>query len=149
MPDYVVSIILHMQALVILEKGILVSRIIEYTSFSKATNFRIKKIAIEQGYNLSVSHQFKDEYFTNTPRSGWPKEISEEISDKVIKMVQKNHKGRELPSREIGFFTGILQMSTLHILKAHGLSKFEPTYKPGLTAAMKRARLKFCLEHQH
>jgi hypothetical protein len=40
-------ITLRAQALVMLEEGVPVSRIIEYITLSKATIFRIKKIAIE------------------------------------------------------------------------------------------------------
>jgi hypothetical protein len=35
------------------------------------------------------------------------------------------------------------------IFKRRGIRKLKPTHKPGLTAAMKAARLKFCQDHRH
>src|SRR2546421_1851862 len=149
MPGRSTPITLRAQALAMLEEGVPVSRITEYTTLSQPTIFRIRRIAIERGYDPQVSREFKDEYFTDAPRSGRPKVITEETLTNVLEMVRKNREGREMSAKNIGFFTGISQMSTLRILNSQSLGKFKPTYKPGLTAAMREARFKFCIEHQH
>ena len=64
------SIALRVQALALQEGGISVTRVKEITGLSIATIYRIKKIAFERGYDPKVSRKFKDEYFTDAPRSG-------------------------------------------------------------------------------
>jgi transposase len=137
------------QALALLEEGVSVSRIIEYTGLSKATIYRIRKIAIERGYDPKINREFKDDYFTDAPRSGRPKIITEDTTSKVTEVVRTNREGREMTAREIGFKVGISEMSVLRVLNLNGFGKFKPTWKPGLTAAMREARLKFALEHQY
>ena len=116
MPSRATPITLRAQALALLEEGISVPRIIEITSLSKATIYRIQKIASERGYDPEVGREFKDEFFTDAPHSGCPKVITEEVTNKILETVCKDVKGRETPARELGFSVGISQMSTLRIL---------------------------------
>src|SRR2546430_10356095 len=98
MPGRLTPITLRAQALAMLEEGVPVSRITEYTTLSKPTIFRIRRIAIERGYDPQVSREFKDEYFTDAPRSGRPKVITEETLTNVLEMVRKDRKSTRLNS---------------------------------------------------
>jgi hypothetical protein len=57
MPGCTIPITRRVQALVFLEEGIPVLRIIEHTGLTKSTIFRIKQIATEQGYGPKVSYE--------------------------------------------------------------------------------------------
>ena len=149
MPGRTVPITRRAQALALLEEGIPVSRITERTGLTKSTIYRIKQIAIEQGYDPQVSFEFDDEFFTDAPRIGRPKVITEETTSKVLEVVRGNREGREKNAKEIGYLSGISESSALRILRKHKVGKFKPTWKPGLTQAMKDARLKFAREHEH
>jgi hypothetical protein len=93
MPGRKMLITLQVQAFVLLEEGVLLSRIIEYTGLVKSTIYRIRKIAFKRGYDPSVSHEPKDEYFTDAPRSGRPTVITEEATAGILNKVKENHEG--------------------------------------------------------
>jgi len=67
MPGRKTDISLRTQALVLLEEGIPVSRIMEITSYSKFSIYHIKQITYEQGYNPAVNRAFKNEFFVDAP----------------------------------------------------------------------------------
>jgi hypothetical protein len=142
------SIALRAQAFALQEEGIPVARIKEVTGLAISTIYRIKKIAFERGYDPKVSRELKDEYFADAPRSGRPKVITEESAAKVLELVHKDREGREKPVKELGFYTGMSETSALWVLHSAGLWKWKPTWKPGLTAAMREARYQFCLRHK-
>ena len=133
------SVALRAQAFAILEENISVSHITEVTELSKATIYHIKRITYKRGYDPAVSRVFKDEYFIDAPRSGRPKVTTEKIEEEILTMVCSSHSGREKTSQELGFATGISSMSAWRVLRSHGLRKWKPTWKPGLTQAMRDA----------
>ena len=141
-------ITLHVQAFALQEEGIPIARIKEITGLAISTIYRIKQIALERGYDPEVCREFKDEYFTDAPRSGRPKVITEESAAKVLELVRKDRDGREEPAKELGFFAGMSETSALQVLHSAGLWKWKPTWKPGLTAAMWEARYQFRLKHK-
>jgi hypothetical protein len=55
----------------------------------------------------------------------------------------------EKSSEVLAYEQDIGYRSALRILKKHGLHCVKPTTKPGLTEAMKKARLEWCLAHEH
>jgi transposase len=141
-------ITLRAQAFALQEEGIPVARIKEITGLATSTIYRIKQIAFDRGYDPKVCREFKDEYFTDSPRSGRPKVITEESTTRVLELVCKDRDGREKTAKELGFYVGISETSTLRVLHSSGLWKWKPTWKPGLTAAMRAARYQFCLKHK-
>ena len=142
------SIALGAQAFALQEEGIPVARIKEITGLATSTIYRIKQITFERGYDPEVCREFKDEYFTDAPRSGRPKVITAENAAKVLELVRKDRDGREKPAKELGYSTGMSETSALRVLHSHKLWKWKPTWKPGLTAAMREARYQFCLRHK-
>jgi hypothetical protein len=64
------SITLHAQVLALLEVGIPIVQITQYTGLVKSTIYRIRKITTERGYNSSISHEFRDEYFVDARHTG-------------------------------------------------------------------------------
>ena len=79
-------------------------------------------------------------------RSGRPKEITEEMEQGLLVSVRSDRSGREKSSEVLAYEAGISYRSALRILKKHGFHRVKPTIKPGLSPAMKKARLAWCLE---
>jgi hypothetical protein len=96
MPNRSVPITLRAQALALLEEGVPVTRITEYTGLTKSTIYHIKRVAFERGYDPSVSYEFKDKYFVDGPRTGRFKVITEESNAQIIQTVQASREGREM-----------------------------------------------------
>ena len=81
-------------------------------------------------------------------RSGRPKEIKEDIENSLLANVRGSRSGREKSSEVLAYEADISASSALRILRKHNLHSVKPTSKCGLTAAMRAARLEFCLAHQ-
>ena len=63
-----------------------------------------------------MCREFKDEYFTDVPRAGRLKAITEESTAEVLETVRKNREGREKTAKELGFIASITETSALRIL---------------------------------
>jgi transposase len=143
-------IALQAQALALLECSIPIKTITELTGRSKSTIFRIRAIAKERGYDPAVSIIFQNEFFTTAPRSGRPiTATTPENIQRVIERVEANRVGREMTITELGAQFNMSRQSAWRILHSAGYGKRKPTMKPGLTDAMKAARLGFALQHEH
>ncbi|KAF4414769.1 hypothetical protein FACUT_13982 [Fusarium acutatum] len=86
-------------------------------------------------------------------RSGRPSKCTEENRDLIIAKVSTDRFGREKTAADIAgelSSQGIeISKSTVKkILKAAGYKKTKPTRKPGLTAAMRKERLNWCIAHR-
>ena len=82
-------------------------------------------------------------------RSGRPREIGPEVAEALLTSVRENRADREKSSEVLAYEQGISCRSALRILKKYGLHSVKPTTKPGLTEAMKRARLEWCLAYEY
>lgn len=119
------------------------------TGITPSTLNRIYDRAIERGFNPSESSQILDKHVEDAPKSGRPAKQSQHQAD-VIEKVRRDRYGREKTCEMIALEIGsISAMTVWRILRNAGFKKTKPTRKPGLTKAMKQARLEFCLKFQH
>ena len=67
-----VQITQRAQALAFLEAKLPLKYITEKTKLNRRTVFRIRKPAIEQGYDPDTNPAFQDSFFKDKPQSGMP-----------------------------------------------------------------------------
>lgn len=104
--------------------------------------------AKERGYDPNVSIVLKDEYLIDKPQSGRPHKLSPETLQELLIHHKKDRYAREKSAAEIGYEFQISDSTVQRVYKSNGISKRKPTRKPGLTKAMKQARLQWCIEHK-
>ena len=63
-------------------------------------------------------------------------------------MATRDRYGRSNTTRQLGDEVDLLGETVRRVLKRRGYNKCKPSTKPGLTPAMKAARLVFCNEHK-
>lgn len=101
----------------------------------------------------SVPLNLLDKHIEDAPRKGRPTKQTEENVAGVLDFVRTNQTNREKScaqmSESLKEIDIHLSPRTINrILKKHGFRKTKPTRKPGLTEAMKKQRLAWCLEHE-
>jgi transposase len=107
--------------------------------------------AIDRGYNPDAENPILLlEHVADAARDGRPRK-QEQYKEEILEQVCKNRYGREQTCKQISDSLGgrISAITIWRVLKAAKFSKTKPTRKPGLTDTMKKARLEFCLRHQH
>jgi hypothetical protein len=67
----------------------------------------------------------------------------------MIKEVCNDKEGRNLNCRKLRGRLGVLGATAYWMLKKNGFRNVKESTKPGLTEAMKKARLEFCKDHEH
>jgi transposase len=104
----------------------------------------------DRGYNPTQTQpgslRMEAKYIEDAKRSGRPKEISEPTEQAILTSVTKDRNGREKSSEILAYEAGISHSSVLRILHKHGLVIAKPSWKPGLTEAIRLKRLKLCKE---
>lgn len=143
------GIVLYLKA-----TGISNAEITHITGYSQASITQIYKKACDKGFNPEARPlNILNEYVRDAPRSGRPSKTTPENINKVTSLIKLDRYAREKTCHDLSNdlkLIGIrLSAKTIYnILKAAGFKKTKPTRKPGLTKAMKEARLQFCLEHK-
>jgi transposase len=102
-------------------------------------------------YSLDPSENTKllDIHVQDAARSGRPKKQTDTIKEEILSKVRTDRYSREKTCTQItAGVRGVSDTTVWRILQASGLKKIKPTHKPGLTEAMKKARLQFALDHQ-
>lgn len=94
-----------------------------------------------------------DSFVFDRPRPGAPRK-QEDMKDRILEKVRLDRYGREKTcafiASELSEAGNIISSTTVwRALKKAGMRKTKPTRKPGLSDAMKKARLEWCLAHQH
>jgi Transposase len=140
---------IRIQCLVLLEWGVPIDLVSQVTNVHKASIYRFRRIAIERGYDPAKSRQILLKYLEDAPRSGRPTVCTQEVVDKVIANVSASIEGRYKTTAQIGYKLRVGATSIQKILKSEGFHKVKRTMKPGLTQAMKEARLQFALRYEH
>jgi Transposase/Homeodomain-like domain len=145
----------RIQALTLLQEQKPVWQIAQICRMDETTVRRIRKRAIERGWDEENKALILMDHVTDAPRSGRPP-LSQEICDEVIKVVTKNSTTRMYSCQNIADVVSenlgkddIISASTVYrVLKKNGYGTYKPTVKPGLTKAMKEARYTWCLAHK-
>jgi hypothetical protein len=148
-PNPYIDIGIRIQCLVLLEYGVPIDMVSFITKVHKSSIYRYRRIAIARGYNPEKSRQILLSYLEDAPRSGRPTVCTQEVVEKVIANVCKSVEGRCSTTATIGHSLGIGATSVQRILRRNGFHKVKRTMKPGLTEAMKEARLQFALRFEH
>jgi transposase len=116
-------------------------------SLTLCTIQRIYKRACERGFSERVPVVL-DKHCCNGPRPGRPTKQTAAKIKEVEAAVTTDRYGREKTLQTISEEVGISPTTIRRILKKQGYRKTKPTRKPGLTEAMKKRRLDWCLKHQ-
>jgi transposase len=69
---------LRAHALALLEEGVHIDRIRERTGLCESAIYKVRQRAHKRGYHRDDNFIFKDEFFTDEPRSGRPREMDED-----------------------------------------------------------------------
>ena len=147
--DNTLTLAQRLQALTLVEHGVLAKRVEEITEVSTRSISHIKKKARSRGYDPEISRVLKMEYVEDAPRSGQPSKVTPALEEAILTDVRKDRNGREKSSAMLAFDHVLSSSTILKILKKNGFRACKSTKKPGLTSIMKEARLKFCIDHQH
>lgn len=125
---------------------------------------RLRKKAQSRGFG-SIDKIPQVEHVQDAPRSGRPPVVTEEKETQIlgigksilvfpykfvlISQVRSDRNSREKSAARIGFEAGVSQSSVHRVFKRNRLSPCKRTIKPGLTPAIRAARLKWCYDHRH
>ena len=139
----------RIQALTLLEFGWKPSEIAKILPFSVRHIYRLRKLAIERGYNPAESRSILIQYVQDAPKAGRPLKATKEKEEEIEKTITLDRYAREKTLNQLGNDIGLLANTILRILKRLGYRKCKPSMKPGLTQEMKDARYKFCKEHEN
>lgn len=114
---------------------------------------RLYRLAISRGFQpdqrpLSVQNSFVED----APRAGRPSKRTPELIETVTAAVKTDRYGREKSCDLIAFelqAKGLqISASTVwRVLRSAGFQKTKPTRKPGLSEAMRKRRLDWCIQH--
>jgi transposase len=149
MPDRHIDISTKAQALSLKLYGATNAEIFEATGIPQSTVSRILSKAKIRGFNPEESKLIKDEYLVDAERSGRPKKVDKSMKA-VISRVKTDRYGREKTCQMIANELGNLSAMTVwRILRSAGMRKTKSTRKPGLTPAMKAARLAWAKKHEN
>jgi hypothetical protein len=139
----------RIQALVLLGEGVPIARIMEVSGMSKASIYLLRKTAHARGYDPKVDPHIKEEYVIDAPRAGRPKVTNEVDEANIIQHVQETRAGRESNCAQLRHQFGVSAMTIHRILRAQKMGKRKPSWKPGLTDAMRAARYEFAKKYEH
>jgi len=105
---------------------------------------RLVQKAKERGLNIEKP-VLLDKHLEDAPRSGRPTKQTPENIAEIEARVTRDRYGREKSLDQLASEIQLSPSTIRCILKQQGYRKTKPTRKPGLTPAMKKARLDFCL----
>ncbi|KAI7762256.1 hypothetical protein LZL87_006651 [Fusarium oxysporum] len=124
------------------------------TGIPERTINKIYSRAIERGFEPNECPlKLIDAWLEDGSRSGRPSKQTDENRSLIIAKVSTDRFGREKTLTDISAELNsqgieISAISIGRILKSAGYKKTKPTRKPGLTAAMKKERLEWCIAHK-
>ena len=113
--------------------------------------YRLRKKAIERGYQPESNKLLLLQYVEDAARSERPQRVNKELECELLANVQKDRNSREKPLKILSTeLSKWLSMSSVRrILKKYGFRSVKKTVKPGLNATQKLARLTWCRDHEH
>jgi transposase len=143
------SIAQRAQCLTLLAEGFSGRDIEKKTGIKPSAQTYMKKKAFDRGFRPDQDPRILDYYVIDGVHSGRPKEITVKTEQRLLNSVRADRAGREKSSEVLAYECGISYSSAVRILHKHGLNSVKPTRKPGLNPIQRKARLEFCLQHQH
>jgi len=143
------SIVQRTQCLTLLSLGYTYKQVEEAIKIPHWTCRRIHEKATQRGYCPAEDPRILEHHVEDGVRSGRPKEIDKTVEKRLLDLIIEDRSSREKSSEVLAYETGISTSSTLRILHQNRFSSVKPTRKPGLNPEQRKARLEFCLRHQH
>lgn len=135
------------QAITLLEIGMLVEQITALTFIKKSRIYILRKEALCRGYNPSISKIVEVYHVEDAKRSGRPKTF-QVVIDLIIATVTKNSTTREYSCAQIASkvsatpsISSVSASTVWRTLKAERYSMYKRTVKLGLNADQKKKRL--------
>jgi AraC-like DNA-binding protein len=108
------------------------------------------KQARARGFDPAVSTHILLKYVADAPRSGRLKVGGDDEGKlAIVNVISKDRYGREKTLDTIALDVNLSASTVQRGLKEMGYHKRKPSRKPGLTLAMRKARLDWCLAHRH
>jgi len=138
----------RIQALTLWAEGFSHSYIEAKTSIKERSQKNIHKRAKKRGFNKDTHPRILDSFVLNENHRGRLKIITQEIEENLITAVQTDISNRSKSSKILAYEANLSNSSALRILHKYGINYVKPTTKCGLTPAMKKAHLEFCLAHK-
>ncbi|KAL5610520.1 hypothetical protein FOBRF1_006637 [Fusarium oxysporum] len=126
----------------------------EITGIPKRTINDVYARAIKRGFDPEQRpFQLLSAWLEDAARSGRPLKRTPEVGALIISKVSTDRFGREKTAADIAGELraegiSISRSTVLRFLKISGYKKTKPTRKPGLTAAMRKERLAWCIAHK-
>jgi hypothetical protein len=105
-------------------------------------------VALERGFDPTVSSLILDEYVADAPRASRPQVAREKVIE-LLEVVRGSRNIREMTAAELGREVGLGSSTIWRILNKEGFRSVKPTFKPGLTENMMKKRLEFALKYTH
>jgi hypothetical protein len=129
-------------------------RITALTGCAETTVRKLRRKAMDRGYNPEVSIICEPWMVEDAPRSGRPR-TSQVVVQHIIDTVTKNstHRGwscQKIASAvsEIPGIASISARTVYRVLVFNGYGSYKRTVKPGLNDENKKVRLQWCLDHK-
>jgi hypothetical protein len=137
-----------LQALTLAEHDIAAKIVQAVTEVATRTISELKRKARSRGYDPKISRVLKLEYVTDAPRSGRPPKVTPTVETAILVNVRADRNEREKCSARLDYEHEVSSTTILRVLKRNEFRPCKSTMKPGLDAAMMKARLQFCLRHK-
>jgi hypothetical protein len=139
----------RLQALSLAEHGIAAKIVQTITEVSVRSISDLKKKARQRGYDSLISRVLKTEYVVDGHRSDRPPKVTPAVEQVIVDNVRADRNGREKCSAYLSYEHEVSSTIILRVLKRNEFRSCKSTMKPGLDAAMMKARLQFCLRHKN
>lgn len=92
------TIIQRVQAVILLEAGIAAKIVAATIELSEPVVYRWRRVAIQRGYDSTISRVLKEEHLVDAPRSGRPFKVTAEVEQAILNNVRGSKNGREKTS---------------------------------------------------
>lgn len=142
------SLALRVQCLTLFEVGIPLPVICTKYNVTKSAVYRWRRIAKVRGYDPDKDPRILVSYVEDAPRSGRPTVCTWERTQQLIAEVTGSKAGCSKTCRELGQKLGVSAKSAHRILRREKFKSCKESTKPGLTEAIREARLAFCKAHE-
>ncbi|KAJ6262080.1 hypothetical protein Dda_0017 [Drechslerella dactyloides] len=115
---------------------------------SRSAVARLLRKAKDRGYNPQDYTSLTMEHVVDEQRAGRPKKVTQAKEQEVVSIVTKDRSGRSANTRSLAGTVKLSHQTVSTILRRNKFKKLKPTRKPGLTPAIRQARLDFALRHK-
>ena len=148
MPNRPIDDGIKIQALSYLSVGLKVPEVSSVVNISESQLYRLKKKAIERGWEGTKASSILLTYVQDAPRPGRPTRCTPEVLQGVDEYIENDDDTAHHQSlEELSYNVGISSSTIQRIMKKLGFNNVKITTKPGLTKAMLLKRFRWAQDH--